>query len=108
MIGTQAKSRDQTPYLWKYNWLLFSLSSEIGNHRLFLNINIFLPRYQLSTEPEILPILATIKSSKMLKLFDKYIVDIITSDEKGRNVAAKKLKNNSCKYPSNINKIILI
>ena len=52
--------------------------------------------------------LATIKSSKMLKLFDKYIVDIITSDEKGRNVAAKKLKNNNCKYPSAINKIILI
>jgi len=34
---------------------------------------------------------------KVLKIFDRYIDVRITSEEKGRNVAAKKLKRSSCK-----------
>ena len=97
IIGTQANNKDQTPYFWKNFSLFFSLSSDMGNHFLFLKIKIFLPRYQFNIDPEIFPILATNKRRKVLKIFDRYIDVRITSEEKGRNVAAKKLKRSSCK-----------
>ena len=97
IIGTQANNKDQTPYFWKNFSLFFSLSSDMGNHFLFLKIKIFLPKYQLNREPEMLPTLATKSNMKILKFLDKYIVVRIISEEKGRNVAAKKLKRSSCK-----------
>ena len=105
IIGTQANNKDQTPYFWKNFSLFLSLASDIGNHFLSLKIKIFLPKYQLNKDPEMFPILATISNMKILKFLDKYIAVRITSEEKGRNVAAKKLKNNNCRYPNNINKL---
>ena len=108
IIGTQANNKDQTPYLWKNFSLFLSLSLDMGNHFLSLKIKIFLPKYQLNREPEMFPMLATISNMKILKFLDKYIVVRITSEEKGRNVAAKKLKSSNCRYPNTINKIIMI
>jgi len=105
IIGTQANNKDQTPYFWKNFSLFFSLCSDMGNHFLSLKIKIFLPKYQLNREPEMLPTLATKSNMKILKFLDKYIVVRIISEEKGRNVAAKKLKSNNCRYPNNINKL---
>ena len=51
----------------------------------------------MNREPEMLPKLATKSNMKILKFLDKYIVVRIISEEKGRNVAAKKLKRSSCK-----------
>ena len=108
IIGTQANNKDQTPYFWKNFSLFLRLSLDMGNHFLSLKIKIFLPKYQLNREPEMFPMLATISNMKILKFLDKYIVVRITSEEKGRNVAAKKLKSSNCRYPNTINKIIMI
>ena len=108
IIGTQANNKDQTPYFWKNFSLFLRLSLDMGNHFLSLKIKIFLPKYQLNREPEMFPMLATKSNMKILKFLDKYIVVRITSEEKGRNVAAKKLKSSNCRYPNTINKIIMI
>ena len=97
MIGTQAKSKDQRPYFWKYFWLLFNWSEDTGNHLRSWNIVIFFPRYQFIIEPKIFPMLAKIKRRYVSNEFDRYIVVRTTSDEKGRMVAAKKLKIRSWK-----------
>ena len=91
ITGTQAKSKDQRPYFWKYFLLLFNWSGETGNHLRSWNIVIFFPKYQFVIEPKILPMLAKIKRKDVSNDFDKYIVVKTTSDEKGRMVAAKKL-----------------
>ena len=91
ITGTQAKSKDQRPYFWKYFRLLFNWSGETGNHLRSWNIVIFFPKYQFVIEPKILPMLAKIKRKDVSNDFDKYIVVKTTSDEKGRMVAAKKL-----------------
>ena len=91
ITGTQAKSKDQRPYFWKYFRLLFNWSGETGNHLRSWNIVIFFPKYQFVIEPKILPMLAKIKRKDVSNDFDKYIVVKTTSDEKGRIVAAKKL-----------------
>ena len=91
IIGTQAKSKDQRPYFWKYFWLLLNWSGDTGNHLRCWNIVIFFPKYQFVIEPKIFPILAKIKRRDVLNEFDRYMVVRTTSDEKGRIVAAKKL-----------------
>ena len=91
IIGTQAKSKDQRPYFWKYFWLLFNWSGDIGNHLRSWNMVIFFPKYQFVIEPKIFPMLAKIKRRYVSNEFDRYIVVRTTSDEKGRMVAAKKL-----------------
>ena len=97
MIGTQAKSKDQRPYFWKYFWLLFNWSGDTGNHLRSWNIVIFFPRYQFVIEPKIFPVLAQIRRKYDSNEFDRYIVVNTTSDEKGRMVAAKKLISRSWK-----------
>ena len=91
IIGTQDKSKDQSPYFWKYFWLLSICSEETGNHFRFWNKVIFFPKYQLVTDPKIFPMLAKIKRKYFSNEFDKYIVAKTTSDENGRIVAARKL-----------------
>ena len=97
IIGTQDKSKDHIPYFWKYFWLLSICSEENGNHFRFWNKVIFFPKYQLVTEPKILPMLAKIKRKYFSNEFDKYIVAKTTSDENGRIVAARKLTIKSLK-----------
>ena len=97
IIGTQANSKDQRPYFWKYFWLLFNWSGETGNQLRFWNMAIFFPRYQLVIEPKIFPMLAKIKRRYVSNEFDRYMVVSATSDEKGRMVAAKKLISRSWK-----------
>ena len=97
MIGTQAKSKDQRPYFWKYFWLLLNWSGDTGNHLRSWNIVIFFPRYQFVIEPKIFPMLAKIKRRYVSNEFDRYMVVSTTSDEKGRMVAAKKLMIRSWK-----------
>ena len=96
-IGTQDKSKDHRPYFWKYFWLLSNCSEETGNHFLFWYKVIFFPKYQLVTDPKILPMLAKIKRKYFSNEFDKYIVAKTTSDENGRIVAARKLTIKSLK-----------
>ena len=96
IIGTQDKSKDHRPYFWKYFWLLSNCSVDTGNHFRFWNIVIFFPKYQLVTDPKILPMLVKIRRKYVSNEFDKYIVVKTTSDEKGRIVAAKKLIIRSC------------
>ena len=91
IIGTQAKSKDQRPYFWKYFWLLLNWSGDTGNHLRCWNIVIFFPKYQFVIEPKIFPMLAKIKRRYVSNEFDRYMVVRTTSDEKGRMVAAKKL-----------------
>ena len=91
ITGTQAKSKDQRPYFWKYFRLLFNWFGETGNHLRSWNIVIFFPKYQFVIEPKILPMLAKIKRKDVSNEFDRYMVVRTTSDEKGRMVAAKKL-----------------
>ena len=91
ITGTQAKSKDQRPYFWKYFRLLFNWSGETGNHLRSWNIVIFFPKYQFVIDPKIFPMLAKIKRRYVSNEFDRYIVVKTTSDEKGRMVAAKKL-----------------
>ena len=91
IIGTQDKSKDHSPYFWKYFWLLSNCFEDTGNHFRFWNIVIFFPKYQLVTEPKILPTLAKIRIKYILNEFDKYIVVKTNSDEKGSIVAARKL-----------------
>jgi len=91
ITGTQAKSKDQRPYFWKYFWLLLSWFGETGNHLRSLNMVIFFPKYQFVIEPKIFPMLAKIKRRYVSNEFDRYMVVRTTSDEKGRMVAAKKL-----------------
>ena len=91
ITGTQANSKDQRPYFWKYFWLLFNCSGDTGNHLRSLNIVIFFPKYQLNIDPRIFPELATIKSIFFSnKLVNSIVVKTI-SDDKGNIVAAKKL-----------------
>ena len=97
MIGTQAKSKDQRPYFWKYFWLLLNWSGDTGNHLRSWNIVIFFPKYQFVIEPKIFPMLAKIKRRYVSNEFDRYMVVSTTSDEKGRMVAAKKLISRSWK-----------
>ena len=97
MIGTQAKSKDQRPYFWKYFWLLLNWSGDTGNHLRCWNIVIFFPKYQFVIEPKIFPMLAKIKRRYVSNEFDRYMVVSTTSDEKGRMVAAKKLMIRSWK-----------
>ena len=97
ITGTQAKSKDQSPYFWKYFWLLFNWSGDTGNHFRYWNMVIFFPKYQFVIEPRMFPILAKIKRKWVSNEFDKYIVVKTTSDEKGRMVAAKKLMIRSWK-----------
>ena len=96
IIGTQDKSKDLSPYFWKYFWLLLNCFEDTGNHFRFWNIVIFFPKYQLVTDPKILPMLAKIRIKYISNEFDKYIVVKTTSDEKGRIVAARKLIIRSC------------
>ena len=91
ITGTQAKSKDQIPYFWKYFWLLFNCSGDTGNHLRSWNIVIFFPKYQLNIDPRIFPELANIKSRFFsTKLVNNIDVKTI-SDDKGNIVAAKKL-----------------
>ena len=97
MIGTQAKSKDQRPYFWKYFWLLLNCFGDTGNHLRYWNIVIFFPKYQFVIEPKIFPVLAQIRRKYVSNEFDRYMVVKTTSDEKGRMVAAKKLMIRSWK-----------
>ena len=97
IIGTQANSKDQRPYFWKYFWLLLNCSGDTGNHLRSWNMVIFFPRYQFVIEPKIFPVLAQIRRKYVSNEFDRYIVVNTTSDEKGRMVAAKKLMIRSWK-----------
>ena len=91
IIGTQAKSKDQRPYFWKYFWLLLNWFWDTGNHLRSWNMVIFFPKYQFVIEPNIFPVLAKIKRKYVSNEFDRYMVVSTTSDEKGSMVAAKKL-----------------
>ncbi len=97
ITGTQANSKDQSPYFWKYFWLLFNWSGDTGNHFRSWNVVIFFPKYQFVIEPRIFPILAKTKRKWVSNEFDMYIVVNNTSDEKGRMVAARKLMIKSWK-----------
>jgi hypothetical protein len=55
----------------------------------------FFPKYQFTIEPEIFPKLAITNKLSVWKEPVIYIVDNNISEEKGRIVAAKKLKSKS-------------
>ena len=97
ITGTQANSKDQIPYFWKYFWLLFNCSGDTGNHFRSWKMVIFFPKYQFVIEPRMFPILAKINRKWFSNEFDKYIVVKTNSDEKGRMVAARKLMIRSWK-----------
>ena len=57
-IGTQQRTKDHLPYFKYHREALSSCFFLKGNQFLFINFVIYIPKYQLTIEPNILPKLA--------------------------------------------------